>query len=198
MVELSKSSINERKDEILNRYRTRLENLAREVVRKQIASLNQAGTSEACDIDFNELEQKGVLMGQEDGIEKDLYLPSPLGSMQQSTSGRSFGLEVFEVDKERKEVHVRLFTTELEPSGSIPPKVTDDDFWVGYFDFPLIDNTRLSNNNRCAVVIDSWYEDYVQLVIVYFPGSRASLKEKPFYDEVLHDLSLTGKLINSS
>jgi hypothetical protein len=28
----------------------------------------------------------------------------------------------------------------------------------------------------------------VEITLVYFPGSRASLKEKPFYDEAMHDL----------
>jgi hypothetical protein len=34
-----------------------------------------------------------------------------------------------------------------------------------------------------------------QLTLVYFPGSRASLKEKPFFDEAMRDLLHTRSLI---
>jgi hypothetical protein len=71
-------------------------------------------------------------------------------------------------------------------------------FWVDLFDFPLIDNTRLSNDERCAVALiqltppDPKKQDpgSVEVALAYFPGSRASLKEKPYFDEVLHNLVL--------
>jgi len=56
-------------------------------------------------------------------------------------------------------------------------------FWVSSFDFPLVDNTYLSEEERYGVAIDSIDEDTnkVNLVLVYFPASYSGLKEKSFY-----------------
>lgn len=76
--------------------------------------------------------------------------------------------------------------------GETPFDVPDvaKDFWVDLFDFPLIDNTRLSLDERCAVaLIQSFGDDSsFHIALAYFPGSRASLREKPFYDDVMHEL----------
>jgi hypothetical protein len=54
----------------------------------------------------------------------------------------------------------------------------------------MIDNTRLSHDQRCAVVLNEFdpVSKFAEATVVYFPGDRASLKEKPYYDEVLHTL----------
>jgi hypothetical protein len=65
----------------------------------------------------------------------------------------------------------------------------DTNFWVGVFDFPMIDNTRLSGGERCAVSVTALNPSVLSVALVYFPGSRASLKEKPYYDELIRDLA---------
>jgi len=53
----------------------------------------------------------------------------------------------------------------------------------------MIDNTRLSNDMRCALVMrDFVFPQYVEMEILYFPGSHSSLKERPYYDEVVKKL----------
>lgn len=61
-------------------------------------------------------------------------------------------------------------------------------FYAGFFDFPMIENFRLSHGQRCAVVLTELSEGVARVSLVFFPGSRASLKEKPYYDEVLDEL----------
>jgi len=58
-------------------------------------------------------------------------------------------------------------------------------FQIGDFDFPMIDNTRLSSDQRAAVVITQSGDSSAEVTLVYFPGSYASLKEKISYDEVI-------------
>jgi hypothetical protein len=60
--------------------------------------------------------------------------------------------------------------------------------WVGFYDFPMINNIRLPDGKRCAIVLDKYTESTIEIVFVYFPGSRASLKEKPYYDEIYEQL----------
>jgi len=63
-------------------------------------------------------------------------------------------------------------------------------FWVSSFDFPLVDNTYLSEDERYGVAIDSIDKDTINLVLVYFPASYAGLKEKSFYHKkVLNHLA---------
>ena len=60
--------------------------------------------------------------------------------------------------------------------------------WSGFFDFPMIDNIRLPEGIRCAVVINNFSADAVHFTFVCFPASYSSLKEKPYLHEVLNDL----------
>lgn len=63
--------------------------------------------------------------------------------------------------------------------------------WVDPFDFPLINNTRLSHDERCAVAVTDLVlptkrePGQVTISLAYFPGSRASLREKAYYDDVI-------------
>ena len=64
----------------------------------------------------------------------------------------------------------------------------DTNFLVGLFDFPMIDNTRLSGGERTSVSLTSLNPSVLSIALAYFPASRASLKDKPYYDEVIRDL----------
>lgn len=64
-------------------------------------------------------------------------------------------------------------------------------FSVGYFDFPMIDNTRLSNGQRFAIVLNELDTRSAHITLVCFPGSYASLKDKPYYDEIIDNLKMT-------
>jgi hypothetical protein len=55
----------------------------------------------------------------------------------------------------------------------------------------MLDNTRLPHGRRCAVVLRNFGDDSAELTLVYFPGSRSGLKEKPYYDEVIDELLKT-------
>jgi hypothetical protein len=63
-------------------------------------------------------------------------------------------------------------------------------FHASYFDFPLLDYTRLPNGWRVAVVLQEFEPStgVALLNLVYFPASRASLKDKPYFDEMLDQL----------
>jgi hypothetical protein len=62
------------------------------------------------------------------------------------------------------------------------------EFWVGYFDFPMIDNTRLPHDQRAAVVLNAFEDGAADVTLALFPGSYASLKDKASLQEVLQNL----------
>jgi len=52
----------------------------------------------------------------------------------------------------------------------------------------MIDNTRLTGGDRCAVVLNAFSMHSADLTVVLFPGAYASLKEKPYYNEVMESI----------
>ena len=80
------------------------------------------------------------------------------------------------------------------PVQPMEDEMTRATFDVGFFDFPMIDNTRLANGIRCAVTLNAFAADVAaDLTTVCFPGEYASLKDRPYYDEVIHKLQSSSE-----
>jgi len=92
----------------------------------------------------------------------------------------------------RKEMQIRLeVKTRNEDTGEY--RTDDAEFWVGYYDFPMIDHVRLSRDQRFAVILKNFGGGSARIAAVYFPGSYASLKEKPYVQEMVNNLLQTKK-----
>jgi len=155
-------------------YTARLQRVAREVVRKQMLVLESAGKKYDRTSDLEELRNSHGGIQLNDATLK-------LGDIQ-----RLFRVFVLKADSELKELKIRLeVTTPLDDSEE---DTYDVEFRVGYFDFPMVDNTRLSQDQRCAIVLNAFDEYSADITVVYFPGSYASLREKPYYEEVMQKL----------
>ena len=185
--------------------RSRLEKVAREVIERQLTVLSDSGMVERGSTvpkKINRLEAY-VFFGSHavsnpevkpgEGVSR---LCLSLDSTDRVRHYRQFQLEIFEYDPLSRQVQVRLYVsqvlnqqecqqTDLDLEGR---KEIDTNFWVGLFDFPMIDNTRLTHSERCAVSLTGLTSDVLNVALAYFPGSRASLKDKPYYDEVMHEL----------
>ena len=57
----------------------------------------------------------------------------------------------------------------------------------------MIDHTRLSHDQRVAITLSNFEDGYANITLVYFPGSYAGLKEKPYYQEVVKELLKTAQ-----
>jgi hypothetical protein len=105
---------------------------------------------------------------------------------------RNFALVVKKVDVLRKEMQIRLqVKTRKEDTGEY--RTDDAEFWVGYYDFPMIDHVRLSHDQRFAVILRNFGGGSARIAAVYFPGAYASLKEKPYVQEMVTNLLQTNK-----
>ena len=172
------SSPNQDKQE----YMDRLDKVAREITRKQMLVLEGAGKKFDRTIDFETLGQ------------------NPGGYLLESASltvdkiQRDFKIFVLEANPEKKEIKVRLeIRTPTETSDGGDTKAVE--FWIGFFDFPMIDHTRLSQDQRCAIALTAFGASSADITMVYFPGSYASLKEKPYFQEVIQNLLKTNALM---
>jgi len=168
-------------------YLDRLDKIAHEITNKQLLILESAGVQFKRNIDFTALNKFP------DGV------PLDEGSLTLDNVTRTFKILVMEADRKKKELKLRLVI--------ITPRKTGDEtntsiFWIGFCDFPMIDNTRLSHDQRTAVVLKHFGKTNAEVALVYFPGAFASMKEKPYYQEVLQNLikakAITGNGSDSS
>ncbi|MEO6326027.1 MAG: hypothetical protein ABIT01_03340 [Thermoanaerobaculia bacterium] len=153
----------------------RLEKVAREVVRKEMVVLEGVGASFGRTIDFDDVAQSPG----------GLALDS--GKLTLGRISREFSIVVEKIEVPTKQIQIRL-EVKTPREGSHEVDTDDAEFWVDFFDFPMIDHTRLSHDQRCAVVIKNFGKSSAKIGLVFFPGSYASLKEKPYIQEMIRDL----------
>jgi hypothetical protein len=159
-------------------YQERLERVAREIARKQMIVLEGVG---------RKVDRTVDLTGDPEGSTLE---PASLTLDQVETR---FSIDVLGVDRKNREISVGLTVETPDPEHGRQTKTAN--FTVSYFDFPIIDNTRLDRGQRCSVVLNSFSDQSADLTLVLFPGTYASLKEKPYYNEVIESvLSASKKL----
>jgi len=152
-------------------YTQRLESVAREIARKQMIVLEGVG---------RRLDRTVDLTGDPEGTSLE---PAVLVLDSVETN---FSLDILRVDRVHREIQVGVNVETPDPKQGRQTKVAT--FTVSFFDFPMIDNLRLAHGQRCAVVLNNFSEQSAELTVVLFPGTYASLKEKPYYNEVIQSV----------
>jgi hypothetical protein len=102
-----------------------------------------------------------------------------------------FAVEVVDVNLDRREAEIRLRVTYTDPA----KQDVDRHFWVGQYDFPMLDNTQLPEGLRVSVVItefnvpdlDREANSWIKFHLIVFPAASASFKERQDYDDILID-----------
>jgi hypothetical protein len=183
----------EKNKEFRKEYRKRLYKMARDVTSKQISSLEGSAAKEMMFITFS-----GDSTGYKPGLSEEIPIEWKDSKTFQDTVkvGSTFDvytrvvyLKALAYNVDEKSVNVRM-DIENSLNGKFENMVSQE-FTIDYFQFPMIDNTRLSNDMRCAIVMrDFDFPNYIQVDILYFPGSHSSLNEKPYYDDVMKKLLL--------
>ena len=152
-------------------YQERLERVAREIARKQVIVLEGVGKKFDRSIDL-EADPSGETLEP--------------ATLRLSDLQATFGIDILSVDKANKELQVGL--TVETPDSALGRQTKTATFTVSYFDFPMIDNTRLTGGDRCAIVLNGFSDYAADITVVLFPGAYASLKEKPYYSEVIESV----------
>ena len=158
-------------------YVARLNQVAREITTRQMVLLEQVGKKFSRTVDVDKI--KTTPGGLE--LEPDKLI---LASVE-----REFMLSILNINPERRELTIELGVRTPQESSNVQRRT----FRVGYYDFPMIDNTRLSRDQRAAVVLNELNEGGADLTLVFFPGSYASLRERVSYDEVVEKLRETSQ-----
>ena len=153
-------------------FANRLNQVAREITNRQMVLLEQVGKKFSRTVDLEKFRKTPG------GLEVE---PEKL---KLENVEREFMLSVLEFNPERRELTVELGVRTARESANVQRRT----FHVSYYDFPMIDNTRLSSDQRAAVVLNQMNEAGADITLVFFPGSYASLREKVSYDEVVEKL----------
>jgi hypothetical protein len=154
-------------------YLARINEVAMDISRKQMLILEQHGKKHTETIDLKKLVDEPQVIEWSETLNQ---------------TQRKFSVVVLEADPIRKKLKVSLRVADLNKDSPRFGQTTHQDFRVGFFDFPMIDNTRLSDNERCAVVLNQFDGPVAEIEVVYFSGDYASLKDKAYFPEVLGKL----------
>jgi hypothetical protein len=161
-------------------FRERLNRVAREITRKQMVVLEGAGSK---------FERKFRLANVPTS-KKGLPVELDEAVLSLEDIQREFRVYIISVNPDTQELHLRLeVITPEQPASAFATNSVD--FWVGFYDFPMIDHTRLSHDQRVAITLSNFEDGYANITTVYFPGAYAGLKEKPYYQEVVKELLKT-------
>src|SRR5262245_30815729 len=185
--------------------RGRLESVALQVIEHQLTALSDVGMVERGDALPEKIKdfQAHIMFGTRtiaDPQVKPGEGASRLCLSMEAADGsrhyRQFKLELIGLNDSTREVQVHLYASQLLTAEECQrasldlegKREVDTNFIVGLFDFPMIDNTRLSGGERTSVSVTALNTNILRVALAYFPASRASLKDKPYYDEVMREL----------
>ena len=154
----------------------RLNQMGKDITTRQLVLLEQVGKKFSRSVDFDKVKAEGFLELQKERLQLGKY-------------EREFSLSVLGVNPQTREIRVELGVRTLGDRAAEQLRK----FQIGNFDFPMIDNTRLSGDQRAAVVITQSNDTMADLTLVYFPGSYASLKERASSEEIVEQLRSMGQ-----
>jgi hypothetical protein len=160
-------------------YLARLQRVAEEVTKKQMLVIQEGGQTFDATIDTKTLS---FLSPDGQGTVSSIARELVVDGIR-----RNFRLEVLDIDKNAEQVQLRVTVRTQEGAGV---DTTSAEFWLGHFDFPMIDNIRLPHDQRLAAVLNNFdaARGIADVTLAYFPGKYAGLREKPYYEEVLAKL----------
>jgi len=154
----------------------RLDGIAREITSKEMLVLEEGGRNFDATLDLKTLTFT------------DTGTNSIAHDLTAEGITRNFKIVMEGMDAANEELNVRLEVRTPRDGGDVDTKTVE--FTLGYFSFPMVDNTRLTHDQRSAVVLNNFdrEQSVAELTLVYFPGSYASVKEKPYIEELAQKL----------
>lgn len=181
---LDRRNNSETKDPVLREsYKERLYTMSREVTNKQVASLEGVSSTEKFIFCYDTVNCPETSPSFSCTFQDSVRNGTKRDSIQHFVN-----LTILDMDTIRRSVEVRLNICTRLPGKE--DKCANPAFTIDFFEFPMIDNTRLINDKRCSVVMRDFdlVNKFIEMDIIFFPGSHSSLKERPYYDDIVSKL----------
>ena len=157
--------------EIKNSLQNRLRVLAEEIIDSQLYVIKEVADTKNITIKNNVLDTDFITENFElniDGMKREIEI------------------QVNEHDADNNRFQIDLYIRDLLDEDSELFLVNQS--WITLFDFPTVDSVRLSKDGRLSVSITDYDDISAVLTVALFPGQYASLKEKPYYEDILKQL----------
>jgi hypothetical protein len=187
------------------KQRKRLQNLAQEIVNRELAALTGSACITTGAVRFDELEAlqaqpKALSVECEAGpglparrFNADVLLRPQVSDLRRQTE-LDVILSVATVGHAEPRGDASVLQASSDRASGRDGGIQTFEFAVSPFDFPLIDNVRLGGEGgRVSIVMTRVDDGGVTLTLVHFPDSRTSLRDKPFQDEVMKALDTAGR-----
>ncbi len=155
--------------------RARLSRIAREITAKRMFALEGHRESFRGTVDLEELRRQGRSGVALEGESIDV-------------GGKACDVNLYVLDSDPGARQLKMRLAVNAPENSQDPVDIRAEFYLEWFDFPMIDNTRLANGLRCAVTLSNFSPSMADVTTVCLPGEYASLKDRPYYGEVIRKL----------
>jgi hypothetical protein len=143
-------------------------------------------------------DNSNVTYQNEDNKTCNYYDSVPNGKSQDKVEYKvRLSIVNYDIKEPSVQVSMRIETNYLGKNKIfVEPK--EKRFSVNYYEFPMIDNTRIENDKRVAVVMsDIGLREFnlrgqksirIEFKVVFFPGSRSGLREKPYFEDIVSKL----------
>jgi hypothetical protein len=180
---LSMSPSSEQNKNLINRVLK----VSQEVINRQTSMLEGIGEKRDATIVFDEMKQRpeGVTV-------IDDWIEVRSGERPGDPKiKKHVKVDALDFVREARELQVRL--TVMNPSHTFG---VDTVFWVGPFDFSMRDSPRLPQGDRCAIVLRNFSEEAAEITLVYFTGTRTSIRDRLYSDQVIYDLLHARQLLD--
>ena len=171
----------------------RLDSTAADLVFKQVTSLARRGYAAYTQVQLGGWEER-VQPYIDVRVPVSRLVPPRADPAAAGNGEIRFSVEIIGVNFASREVEVRFYVD--FPGGS--EKDVDRHFWVGQYDFPMLDNTQLPDGLRASVVLTEFFvperqseinaNSFLTMHMVVFPAASASFKERQDYDDILLDM----------
>ena len=164
-------------------FKERLYTMSREVTNKQMASLEGVSTTEKFYYCYDPVNCPDAIPSF-----SCIFQDSVRNGQRYDSIQHIVHLTILKMDTVRRSVEVRLNICTRFPGKE--DKCANPSFTIDFFEFPMIDNTRLINDKRCSVVMRDFdtVNKFIEIDVLFFPGSHSSLKERPYYDDIVSKL----------
>lgn len=163
--------------------RKRLEGLAKRVSEQQITALSTGGKSWDFEIpvprdsEGKPAEVSGSYEWPRDSDGQDFYEETLEGIT------RNYVFRFSNIDSEYHTV-----TVELEIQKADQFRTIEQRFKLDFYNFPMVDNTRLSDDQRFTLIMTKFEDKGIHFSAIVFPGKYSSQRDKPFLDDVISRL----------
>jgi len=161
----------------------KLRNIAQEIIGKQEAMLSH--------IREGAVFERVIYVGETKGI----MIP-PEG--QKAYRGHRLGIVLEKISKNNDYIYIRIIDLP-EKNRNIAENV-EIKFEVNFYDMPFIDNTKLFNTTRFAIILkeiltNKNQEKAAKIKIFFFPETYMSSRDRPYLDEMLQQLKKSREKI---